>query len=204
VRLFTERGIRVKLKTTLMDANVAQAAQMERLAAELGVEHQGAFVLMPRRDGDRSPLSLQVDDAALRGYLRRREREVPEAPLPVSTDGDGLCSAGRASCSISPSGDVYPCVQFPYPCGNVRNAPFAEIWKHSPQLAEVRAIRLSDVEGCSTCVHGSSCSRCPGLAYTEGNMRGPSVQDCERSYALTGVASENRKRKSKVIWLSPA
>lgn len=45
--------------------------------------------------------------------------------------------------------------------------------------------------------HGSSCccSRCPGLAFTEGNMRGPSIQDCERSHALTGVPSRDLLKK---------
>jgi hypothetical protein len=29
----------------------------------------------------------------------------------------------------------------------------------------------------------------------EGNMRGPSSQDCEKSYARTGIPSENYKAK---------
>src|SRR5438046_2324977 len=33
--------------------------------------------------------------------------------------------------------------------------------------------------------------RSPGLAFMEGNMRGPSTQDCEKSYARTGVPSAN-------------
>ena len=94
-------------------------------------------------------------------------------------------------------------MQFPYSCGNVRTQHFAEIWRTSPQFAEVRAVRLSEVEGCSTCANGSTCTRCPGLAHLEGNMRGPSTQDCERSFARTGIASENLKRR-KVIWLAAA
>ena len=35
----------------------------------------------------------------------------------------------------------------------------------------------------------------PGLAYMEGNMRGPSIQDCEKSYARTGIASYNLQKK---------
>ena len=76
-----------------------------------------------------------------------------------------------------------------------REQAFIDIWKHSPQLNDVRAIRVSDLEGCSSCVHGSSCTRCPGLAYLEGNMRGPSIQDCEKSFARTGVPSKNLQRK---------
>jgi radical SAM protein with 4Fe4S-binding SPASM domain len=166
VRLLTERGVRVKVKTTLMDANVAQAAQMERLAAELGVEHQVAFVLMPRRDGDRGPLGLQVDDAALRAYLRRRERDVPEAPLPVSTDGDGLCSAGRASCSISPSGDVYPCVLMPLKAGNVLETPFADIWRASPAMTRMRGLIDAHKIACHGCDDDGH-AFCPALNLLE-------------------------------------
>ena len=64
-----------------------------------------------------------------------------------------------------------------------------------PQLNDVRSIRVSDLQGCSSCVPGSSCTRCPGLAYLEGNMRGPSIQDCEKSFARTGVPSKNLERK---------
>ena len=32
------------------------------------------------------------------------------------------------------------------------------------------------------------CTRCPGLAYMEGNMRGPSSADCEKSLLRTGAA----------------
>ena len=77
----------------------------------------------------------------------------------------------------------------------MRESRFIDIWRDSPRLNEVRAIRVSDLQGCSTCVHGSSCTRCPGLAYLEGNMRGPSIQDCEKSFARTGVPSKNMERK---------
>jgi hypothetical protein len=33
-------------------------------------------------------------------------------------------------------------------------------------------------------------------------MRGPSIQDCERTYALTGIPSKNLQEKKRVIWLA--
>jgi hypothetical protein len=37
----------------------------------------------------------------------------------------------------------------------------------------------------------------------EGNMRGPSIQDCEKSYARTGVPSVNlQKKKLRMIPLA--
>jgi radical SAM protein with 4Fe4S-binding SPASM domain len=100
---------------------------------------------------------------------------------------------------VSPYGDVYPCVQFPLPTGNVRTTRFVDIWQHSPQMNEVRSITVNDLPVCSTCAHGGTCSRCPGLAYQEGNMRGSSSQDCEKSYARTGVVTAGMARRTQSL-----
>ena len=62
-------------------------------------------------------------------------------------------------------------------------------------MNEVRSIRLKDLTTCTSCTHVSNCTRCPGLAFMEGNMRGPSTQDCEKSFARTGVPSANMLAK---------
>jgi hypothetical protein len=61
-------------------------------------------------------------------------------------------------------------------------------------MKEVRSIQAKDLTVCSSCSHVSSCTRCPGLAYTEGNMRGPSTADCEKSFYRTGVPTANMLR----------
>ena len=58
-------------------------------------------------------------------------------------------------------------------------------------------IRVKDLTTCTSCSHVSNCTRCPGLAYMEGNMRGPSSQDCEKSFARTGVPSANMLAKKR-------
>lgn len=88
-------------------------------------------------------------------------------------------------------------MQFPLSCGNVRQQRFIDIWRDSERLNEVRSIRLRDLSSCSQCAHGSSCSRCPGLAFLEGNMRGPSTADCEKSFARTGIPSANLLAKKQ-------
>jgi radical SAM protein with 4Fe4S-binding SPASM domain len=88
-------------------------------------------------------------------------------------------------------------VQFPLPTGNVRKQKFLEIWRHSKQMNDVRSIRGRDLPVCSTCSHLGSCTRCPGLAYMEGNMRGPSSLDCEKSFARTGIPSANMLAKKR-------
>jgi radical SAM protein with 4Fe4S-binding SPASM domain len=190
----------------LMKQNISDYASVQALARELGAEFTMDPTVTPMMDGDRSILSLGVDQAALRQVYRDSSLVGnAEEYCAIPADGEQMdlearpCSAGHTSCYVSPYGDVFPCVQFPLPTGNVRRERFVDIWRHSRQMNEVRAIRLKDLPTCSSCTHVSNCSRCPGLAYMEGNMRGPSTQDCEKSFARTGVPSANMLAKKRAI-----
>jgi radical SAM protein with 4Fe4S-binding SPASM domain len=202
IRLLRAHTIHVIMANVLMIQNAADYAGVKALAAELGAQFIMDPTITPMMDGDRSILNLNVDEDALREVFRNEALvgNVEEfcAP-PQGPDEDALdmlpCSAGHTACYVSPYGDVYPCVQFPLPSGNVRRMKFIDIWRDSPQLREVRSITLRDMPSCSQCTHGATCTRCPGLAFLEGNMRGPSYQDCEKSYARTGIPSENLKRR---------
>ena len=203
IRLLRTLGLHVTIANVLMVQNAQDYPGVRALAAELGAKCTLDPTITPMMDGDRSILELNVDKAALREVFRDAALvgNVEEfcAP-PQGVDADALdmlpCSAGHTACYVSPYGDVYPCVQFPLPSGNVRRTKFVDIWRDSPQLKEVRSITLRDMPSCSQCTHGATCTRCPGLAYLEGNMRGPSYQDCEKSYARTGIPSENLKKRN--------
>jgi radical SAM protein with 4Fe4S-binding SPASM domain len=202
VRRLRAHGIRVILANVLMVQNAADYEGVKALAAELGAQFIMDPTVTPMMDGDRSILKLNVDESALREVFRNEalvgnvEEFCAPPKGPNEDDLDMLpCSAGHTACYVSPYGDVYPCVQFPLPSGNVRRMKFVDIWRDSPELNEVRSITLRDMPSCSQCTHGGSCTRCPGLAYLEGNMRGPSSQDCEKSYARTGIPSENLKKR---------
>ncbi|HXX01832.1 MAG TPA: radical SAM protein [Candidatus Acidoferrales bacterium] len=198
IRFLKSQGLRVIMANVLMVQNLQDYQGVRALADELGVEATLDPTITPMMDGDRSVLSMGVDQTALQRVFRDKALvgDVDEfCAIPAKADEGAIeslpCSAGHTTCYVSPYGDVYPCVQFPYPTGNVRQQRFLDIWRYSDRMNEVRAIRLKDLTGCSSCVHGGSCTRCPGLAFMEGNMRGPSTQDCEKSFAKTGVPSAN-------------
>lgn len=185
-----------------MRHNASDYPAVKALAADLDVQFTMDPTITPMMDGDRSILNLNIEEDALRQVFRDQSLvgnvdEFCAPPLGVDEDSlDSLpCSAGHTACYVSPYGDVFPCVQFPLPSGNVRRSKFLNIWQNSPQLNDVRAITLRELPTCSGCSHGATCTRCPGLAYMEGNMRGPSYQDCQKSFARTGVPSENLKAK---------
>lgn len=198
IRFLRSQDIKVTIANVLMSQNALDYSGVMMLAQELGAEYTVDPTITPKMDGDTSILALRIAAPELNQFFRDPalvgDVEAFCAPPPAMNQdvmGDIPCSAGHSACYISPYGDVFPCVQFPLPTGNVRRQKFLDIWQHSPQMNEVRSIRLRDLPTCSTCAHVGSCTRCPGLAYMEGNMRGPSTADCEKSFQRTGVASAN-------------
>jgi radical SAM protein with 4Fe4S-binding SPASM domain len=204
IRFLKSQGLKVTIANVLMAGNFADQAGVAALAKELGVLYTLDPTITPKMDGDTSILALRIPGSELQQVFHNQELvgDVEAFCAPPPAPGEDVmeslpCSAGHTACYISPYGDVFPCVQFPLPSGNVRRQKFLDIWNHSEQLNEVRSIRVKDLPTCSTCSHAGTCSRCPGLAYMEGNMRGPSTADCEKSFQRTGIASANMLKRGR-------
>jgi radical SAM protein with 4Fe4S-binding SPASM domain len=198
IRFLVAQDLKVTVANVLMKQNRFDYPELQKLTVELGATFTIDPTITPHINGDRGLLKLNISREDLHEVMHDEKivGDVGEFCAPASevTDDvlEGLpCSAGNSACYVSPYGDVFPCVQFPLPSGNVRNQKFIDIWRYSPQLKEVRSIRARDLPVCSGCAHVEGCSRCPGLAYMEGNMRGPSTADCEKSFARTGIPSAN-------------
>ena len=202
IQQLRSQGVKVVIANVLMMQNLSDHDGVIQLAEELGAEYTIDPTITPMMDGDRNVLRLGLGVPQLQDVFHNSDLvgNVDEFCAPPSAVNDDVlrdlpCSAGHTACYVSPYGDLYPCVQFPLPSGNVRRQKFMDIWLHSEQLNDVRSITAGDLPVCSGCGHVGSCSRCPGLAYMEGNMRGPSTQDCEKSFARTGIESANMQLK---------
>lgn len=205
IRLLKTHGIKVTIANILMRQNLSDYDGVHELASSLGAHYTVDPTITPMMDGDRAVLKHRIPGSELEKIFRQSKlvgnvEEFCAPPQPVGDDVmDGLpCSAGHTACYISPYGDVFPCVQFPINSGNVRRQRFSDIWRYSPQLNEVRSIRARDLATCSGCAHVGSCTRCPGLAYLEGDMRGPSTADCEKSHRRTGIPSAHMLNQGAV------
>lgn len=204
IRFLQSQGLKVTIANVLMKPNLSDSAGVMALAKELGASYTLDPTITPKMDGDRSILSLRAPasdikqaflDPALVGDVE--EFCAPPPPADENIMEGYPCSAGHTGCYVTPYGDVFPCVQFPLPSGNLRTQTFLDIWRNSSQLKEVRSIRAKDLPTCSGCSHVGTCTRCPGLAYMEGNMRGPSTADCEKSFIRTGIPSANMLRLAR-------
>ena len=191
--LLKAAGVTVKLNCPLMKQNAGRYEAVRGLADRLGVLCGFDPMITAKNDGDTAPVKLRISrkdlgrvlqDPALNPDLGKTgAQEIPS----VRSDLDEIpCSAGHNACYISAYGDVQPCVAMPIACGNVRDEPFEQIWRRSPQMLRVRSIRIRDLHTCFTCTASQFCTRCPGQALVEnGDLYGPSPASCE--HALVGA-----------------
>jgi len=96
--------------------------------------------------------------------------KVTKKAVPLA-DFIGGCGAGRLYCSISPQGDVHPCVFLPVNIGNLKTEKFQEIWTNAPLLKVLR--NRGNLKGaCGKCEFKFVCGGCRArsAAYHNGDI----------------------------------
>lgn len=173
-RAARELGLRLKLNSTLTRWNERELERMFAIADGLGAPLQIDPAVTPRDDGDTSPLDLAASDEGrrrLRALLAERARrgaeEHPDVtgaePATLARRGSRKhCGAGSSTLAVDPYGNVYPCVQWRVPVGNLHETRVRELWRGSPVLERVRATAVAVKEALSG--DGRAAGFCPGIA----------------------------------------
>lgn len=161
IKLLKQNGINVCIKSVITKQNFDQQKFLESLAKEIGVEYKFDFVITPKNDGDFSSTRLMLEDKEIYNLLKNYKYKEEKSNLLLKL----TCSAGMNVVGINPFGDVYPCIQFPYKLGNIKEEKFSDIWKNN----EFRKIftDLKSYKKCKDCNLLSWCNRCPGLSFLE-------------------------------------
>lgn len=172
-------GLRLQLRVPVTAWNEHEAEAMCVLADDLGVQIQFDTQITPRDNGDLAPLRLSpsvegVERLRRRAEARRQSGDDENGPTALRPEAEvesqasparKHCGAGSSSVTIDPVGNVYPCVQWRRPVGNLHDQGIRDIWTGSPGLAAVRDIAVQVrkvVDGLGE--HGKAINFCPGLA----------------------------------------
>jgi radical SAM protein with 4Fe4S-binding SPASM domain len=96
--------------------------------------------------------------------------KVTKKAVPLA-DFIGGCGAGRLYCSLSPQGDVHPCVFLPVNVGNLKTDNFQDVWLNS-QLFKALRNRENLKGACGKCTYKYICGGCRArsAAYHNGDM----------------------------------
>ena len=160
--------------------NPCKSKEIKELAHSLGAVPNIQPGIIPMKDGSPDPQRYDITFEEWAEYV------VGNAGLSYIPDWEGelagklMCNAGRLTCSITPFGDVNPCVLLPVKLGNLREERFERIWRGREREKLLEHLNPSKMVVCSDCELLPFCSRCSGVAYMEtGDLTGPSPSACK-------------------------
>jgi MoaA/NifB/PqqE/SkfB family radical SAM enzyme len=207
-------GLRVKLNSTLTAWNESEIAGMFALADSLGLPLQVDPEVTPRDDGGREPLTVAATREGVLGLFRlqaeraRAIHAVEGDPAPavgvrgadenVPAPTGKHCGAGSSGLAIDPYGNVYPCVQWRRPVGNLHSQSLREIWLGSAGLEEVRDLTVRARELMEAQGPGASLLNfCPGMAavHSEGDPLRIYPSAVQRKELLETMLEEEAARR---------
>lgn len=185
-KLLAEENVKITIGCTILKENAKDYPQVGILAQELGAQFQLDPRITPRFNGNPLPLQYRVEDEKILyeifSYTQSfsPERDIlTELSYPQVME-DIICGAGFTLCYISPYGDLYPCIQYPLYCGNLRRESFKYIWENSPKILQVRRLRITHLTSCVNCELKNYCRYCPGIALLEEGSLDKAPQRCCR------------------------
>lgn len=193
IEYLKEAGMEFQVNTTVTRDNIGQLAAIQDMAVRLGAAAHHIFLLVPTGRGKElagqeitaaqyentlewfhereacTPIQMKATCAphyfriirAKKGKAGAAPQSPGHSPLHAMTRG---CLGGVSFCFISHTGQVQPCGYLELDCGQVKEAPFREIWEKSPVFRDLRD--LGSYKGkCGRCEFIRVCGGCRARAY---------------------------------------
>ncbi|MDA8019638.1 MAG: radical SAM protein [Thermoanaerobaculia bacterium] len=174
IQRLLDGGIRVALKTVLMEPNRHEISLMRSIAEDFGVSFRldsAIFPCLPDRDD--SVLGLRVSpETAVRQELLEDPSRVESWQSYIEARQDlppaettYVCGAGVTNFYVDPFGNASPCLmttQYQYP---TEGRSFGELWED--ELGRLRGNTPRADYGCNSCEMRSACTGCPAFNYQE-------------------------------------
>lgn len=196
IRSLVNAGLTVVVQATLMADNVGEIAAMRALVADLGATFSLGFSLVPTKGCGLGPQALEAPVGEMLEHLWAE----PAVLVEPHQAEPRVCQAGRGICSVSPNGDLYPCLLMPLRLGSLRERSFDEIWWQQPPkaLVHLRSLTPADWVACEGCPDAAFCFRCPGAALGEtGSLTERPPSSC-RAAAIRARLYHTRKGGSRL------
>jgi radical SAM protein with 4Fe4S-binding SPASM domain len=189
IKKLTDAGIRVQLKTTVIQYNCGEYEELAKLARTTG--HQMGIVnyITPRRDGTGTdPLANRLEPRELLDYEQNAVRiatlldanilgntdiidndimsDIPfedETTLFKSSDTAFPCSAGRCGFWMAWDGHMYPCGLLSDIRADAVKLGFGQAWDEIREKCR----EVPSCTECTSCTYKSLCFSCPSRLKLE-------------------------------------
>lgn len=177
-----EAGITTVAKIIVTQKSSADYSALKEMALQYADDFVFAFDIIPTISNSPVKEGIQIcsqDMCALPEDVALKMNENRRWPL-----DEYVCNAGRGLLAVDPYGEVFPCISFRMPLGNIRDKRLADIWGDE-SLESLRSLRRSDLRDCTECEIQNLCTFCPGRSWAEsGDYSAKSKDLCDRALRM--------------------
>jgi radical SAM protein with 4Fe4S-binding SPASM domain len=135
--------LRFQLNSVLTSWNESEINAMYELAEHFAVPLKFDSQVTPKDNGDTSPLEISPSTEGLHQLFKIQHQYALQMQSDDNTSNTkttgNYCGAGSSTIAIDPSGNVFPCVQWRKPIGNIHSDSIIEIWESNPRLTAIRS-----------------------------------------------------------------
>ena len=166
------RGLRVRLKTMVMEKNKHEFDEMKAWVKELKCDFRYDAVINGRLNGDMTPAGCRIlpEEVARLHFLNSsdkaevlRRTSSPEAKLPPKK-ALFECGAGMMTLHVDAQGKAHPCMLWRHDPYDLLTKPLDDQWQRHVQAIRKRPPPAGE---CTSCKDRALCSYCPPLALIE-------------------------------------
>lgn len=196
IKLLAASSIPTSINTVLTTQNASEIPAMYALAQSLGVSLRVSRFRPSGRGAENwetlRPTATQLiefsDWLAQSGDVRTGDSFFSLTSQERQGLGLNLCGAGKLTCCVGPTGNMYPCAFLQterFHAGSLREQTFQEIWDGSEIYASFRSLRIHSCEDCTRFdqCHGG----CPAVAWhLKNDLSGGDPECLER--CVTSIA----------------
>ena len=168
LEILKQYNIYTVVKTPLMRKNKYHFRNIHKYCLERGFTYKVKVDLFPKRNGETlESLILPSNDI----------KDIIDEVDKINTNYFGTCNLDnypclntRISLFLDSQGEVYPCVNYRQPIGNIFFDKLDDIWIN-PKRIEIANLKYKDLKECISCDNLNKCVPCPGVSHMEsGNI----------------------------------
>lgn len=184
LRKMRAAGQKLRLACIVMQSNFKHLAGLREFAKSIDAAIAFDLIVQARTDGSRDSVLERLTPAELKWlddnhilrdvvFGSRSQQSKPDDEIgyslmryPQKDTKSRVCGAANTLLAISTTGQVFPCVAFNMPLGNVFATPLKEILAN-PETTKLRSYRNGSFEECAGCEIVDHCPRCMATNYLE-------------------------------------
>jgi radical SAM protein with 4Fe4S-binding SPASM domain len=166
IKLLKDEGLTIYLKCMLTKITEKEMERIQDIAEKFKCQLSWDPVLKQSDDGLDYPLRMAPSRDSVVKLFSTPRFKTGRSPFERG-DGAEVCNIGKNLIHIDPFGNIYPCLEWNEPIGNIRNDDIRHLWEDHPKLRELMC--LAKEMACKVEKLPVSCHYCMGSSMKKYN-----------------------------------